>query len=86
MSAHREVVYDYGFDFETGESMPAMPAACPLMPAGYLPVGARVRLRGEDCGLLGQILHYEAGKAVVLWGDLDHVTHHSIDALVEVTT
>jgi hypothetical protein len=90
MSARGEVTYDFRFNFETGESgpapMPAMPAACPLMPAGYLPVGTLVRLHGSDCGLPGKILRYEGGNAVVSWSDLDHVAHHHPDSLVEVTT
>jgi len=84
MSARGEVVYDYGFDFETGESCPAagiteMPAQ-PSMPA----IGACVRLRNCNFGQAGIVLRHERGKAIVRWPDLDFVGRHSSASLVEV--
>jgi hypothetical protein len=84
MHARGEVVYDFCFDFESGESgsapMPAMPAACPLMPA----VGARVRLKGCNFGPPGRVLRHERRKVVVYWIDLDFISRHNPASLVQV--
>jgi hypothetical protein len=85
MSAQNEVVYDYGFDFETGESYPAagtetMPAERPPMPA----IGARVRLKGCNFGPPGRVLRHERRKVVVYWIDLDFISRHNLASLVQV--
>jgi hypothetical protein len=79
-------IYDYSFDFETGESMasasPTMPAPC-QPDTSVLRVGSLVRLRGCNFDQLGRVIRH--GKKVhVFWPDLDYIGHHSQSSLVEV--
>lgn len=85
MSARGEVVYDYGYDFEHGESSHAAGIGpVPAMPAPLPAIGALVRLRGCNFGQAGRVLRHERRRVVVYWPDLDFISRHTPASLVEV--